>query len=83
MTWGTENMPEVEPFNRQHRFCAMPAFIGGRSVELWNAMTKAWDRNPNVPHWPDDYEAAAWEWADLANTDQREHNAAVAAQMGA
>jgi len=76
-------MPESEAFHWQHRLYALPAFSGGRSVELWKAMTKAWDRNPNVPHWPDDYEEAAREWLDPANADQPERNAAVAAQMGA
>jgi hypothetical protein len=46
-------------------------------------MTKAWDRNPDAPHWPGDYEAAAREWVDLANEEQRERIAAVAVQMGA
>lgn len=72
-------MTEAEPFNWQHRLYALPAIIGGWSVEVWNPMTKAWDRNPNAPHWPGDYEAAAREWVDLANTEQRERNAAVAA----
>lgn len=74
-------MTEAEPFNWQHRLYALPAVIGGWPVEVWNPTAKAWDRNPNAPHWPADYEAAARDWVDLANEDQRERNAAVAAHL--
>ncbi len=71
-----------EPMNWQHRLY-QPAVIGGWSVEVWNPMTKAWQRSGSDPHWPADYEAAAREWVELANEDQRERNAAVAAALAA
>jgi hypothetical protein len=71
-----------EPMNWQHRLY-QPAVIGGWSVEVWNPMARAWDRNPMAPHWPADYEAAARERVELANEDQRERNAAVAAALAA
>lgn len=62
----------------EHRLY-QPAVIGGWSVETWNPMTKAWQRSPWDPHWPAEYEAAAREWVEAANEEQRERNATVAA----
>lgn len=76
-------MLKVEPFNWQHRLHALHPVIGGWSVEVWNPMAKAWDRNPNAPHWPAEYEAAACEWVDLTNANLRDCNAAASAQTGA
>jgi hypothetical protein len=76
-------MPEVDPFNWQHRLYALSAVIGGWSAEVSNPIGKIWGRNLNARHWPANYDASACEWVDLANADQREHNAAVAAQLGA
>jgi hypothetical protein len=72
----------AEPMNWQHRLY-QPAVIGGWSVEVWNPMTKAWQRSGFDPHWPNEYEAAAREWVDLANEEQRERTAAVAAALAA
>lgn len=71
-----------EPMNWQHRLY-QPAVIGGWSVEVWNPMTKAWQRSGSDPHWPADYEAAAREWVAVTNEEQRERNAAVAAALAA
>ncbi len=71
-----------EPMNWQHRLY-QPAVIGGWSVEVWNPMTKAWQRSGFDPHWPEGYEAAAREWVELANEEQRERTAAVAAALAA
>ncbi|MBY0331896.1 MAG: hypothetical protein K2X49_14630 [Acetobacteraceae bacterium] len=75
-------MSTAEPMNWQHRLY-QPAVIGGWSAEVWNPMTKAWQRSGCDPHWPADYEAVAREWVELANEDQRERNAAVAAALAA
>lgn len=72
----------AEPMNWLHRLY-QPAVIGGWSVEVWNSMTKAWQRSGFDPHWPADYEAAAREWVELANEEQRERTAAVAAALAA
>jgi len=71
-----------EPMNWQHRLY-QPAGIGGWSVEVWNPMTKAWQRSGHDRQWPSDHEAAAREWVELANEDQRARNAAVAAALAA
>jgi hypothetical protein len=48
--------------------------VDGWSVETWNPMTKAWERSPNAPHWPAEYEKEAREWVELANQEQAIRN---------
>jgi hypothetical protein len=67
--------------NWQH-LLYQPTVFGGWSVKVWNPTTNAWQRSASDPHWPAEYEAAR-EWVELANDDQRERNAAVAAALAA
>ena len=53
------------------------AGTGGWSVEVWNPMTKAWERSPHAPFWPAEYEREALEWVRLANKEQALRNDAV------
>jgi len=73
-------MESREPMAWEHRLYEPPV-IGGWSVEVWNPMTKAWQRSPSDPHWPAGYEAAAREWVAVANEEQRERNGAVASAL--
>lgn len=73
-------MESPEPMAWEHRLY-QPDIIGGWSVEVWNPMTKAWQRSPWDPHWPAEYEAAAREWVETANEEQRERNANVASAL--
>jgi hypothetical protein len=73
-------MESVEPMPWEHRLYR-PSVIGGWSVEVWNPMTKAWQRSPWDPHWPAEYEAAAREWVALANDEQRERNGKAASEL--
>lgn len=73
-------MESVEPTPWEHR-PYQPDIIGGWSVEVWNPMTRAWRHSPWDPHWPAEYEAAAREWVETANEEQRERNANVASAL--
>ena len=68
---------ERPPMNWEHRLY-QPAVIGGWSVEVWNPMTKAWQRSGFDPHWPEDYGDAARDWVRVANVEQRERNGSAA-----
>jgi hypothetical protein len=54
---------------------------GGWSVEVWNPMTKVWERSPNAPFWPAEYEKEAAEWVKLANQEQALRNDEVHPQL--
>jgi hypothetical protein len=66
-----------DPIDWQYRLY-QPAVIGGWSVEVWNPMTRTWQRSSSNPHWPAEHEAAARAWVALVNEEQRERNAALA-----
>lgn len=57
--------------HRLHRV----AIVGGWSIEVWNPMTRAWERSPHAPHWPDHREQEAQRWVALANEEQVARNA--------
>lgn len=40
-------------------------------------MARAWQRGPNAPHWPAEYEDAAREWVRIENEAQRDRNRAA------
>lgn len=67
-------MTAETPFPWEHRLVSLPPAIGGWTVEIWNPMTRAWQRGPNAPHWPAEYEDAAREWVRIENEAQRDRN---------
>lgn len=73
-------METPEPMPWEHRLYEPPV-IGGWSVEVWNPMTKVWQRSPSDPHWPADCEAVAREWVALANAEQRERNGSLSSAL--